>query len=265
MTRIYIYGPVTTATPPQAVNPQPVQPLAVWQFPDPKNWNPNNHLIECVMPGYSGQQSMFGPPEGTTWGTSAPGGNYAFGSISSLTFPVPITMSMSISIQVSTGIQTSFNTNTQTQNIGLPMVRAGDTQTVTGGVTPAGFRGGGGGGGGESGTSPGGPGGGGAGPHGAGGNATNPTTPGAGDGGQTPAPASGDGVNGTQWDNIHGIGSGAYQGSATVDSHSGGLFGGGSGGTNSLSGRGSGIGGRGLMIITYTPLLKPQGQAQILA
>lgn len=266
MTRLYIYGPVNVATPPQATNPQAVQTLALWQLPDPGNWNPNNHLIECVMPGYSGQYSSFGPPEGTTWGTAGPGGNYAYGTVPNLIFPVPITMQISVSIQVQAGPETSFNYNSQISGR-TPTIRAGYSSTIQspGGYIPAGFTGGGGGGGGESGTSPGGPGGGAAGPHGAGGAATNPTTPGSGDAGHTPAPTSGDGINGTQWDNIHGVGSGAYQGSATADSHSGGLFGGASGGTNSLSGRGSGIGGRGLMIITYTPIPKPQGQAQIMA
>lgn len=264
MTRLYIYGAIGTVSPNY---PIPTQPLGLWSIPDPGNWNPNNHLIECVMPGYSGSYSSFGPPEGTTWGTSSNGGSYAYGTVPNLTFPVPVTMMIGAQQQVQTGPEISFNFNSQNTNRS-PTVRAGNNTTIQapGGFTPAGFSGGGGGGGGESGTSPGGPGGGAAGPHGAGQNATNPTTPGAGDAGQTPiSPAGTDGTNGTQWDNIHGCGAGGWQGDAATNSHNGGLFGGGSGGTNSLSGRGSGIGGRGLMIITYTPIPKPQGQAQIMA
>jgi hypothetical protein len=208
-------------------------------------------------------------------GPGGGGGAYAKGTNLNLSFPVPCNIAPAGQTQGS-GYATNFGTNSIFVSSGPNIVSAecGNTSTVykDGGpagyrFSPAGFAGG------KGGDSPyqvgsnGAGGGGAAGPHGtgqAGGNSTtlgpntNSAYGGAADGFATAGGTEGNnssGLNGTQWDATHGCGSGGGGGHAAKGGN-GGRYGGGGGGAGTVSGanQGIGIGGDGLIIVTYVSL-----------
>lgn len=241
-------------------------------FPNPGNWNPTANKIECIGAGGYGGSSMVADINNVAGGGGG-GGAYAVASNMALTFPVAYnTIPSYAAAPPGNQAQASWwvNWNNSAGNVvatpGSPGSTFGGSSSNSspgiGGVAgyPSGFAGANGGGGSQSAqaTTGGAGGGGGAGgPHGAGtvgGNFSGNISGagGAADAGNTAAPVSGNGINGTQFDHLHGIGSGSFGGLSQTQSFSGGNFGGAGGGSFGSQGTGS-SGGPGLIVITYTP------------
>lgn len=265
-TRIYIYG----------YGPQPVS-NAVRQFPNPGNWTANNK-IECLGPGGGGSGAPAADMNNAA-GSGGGGGAYAFATNLYPTFPVNFNVSGSVGAnQPFFEQQNSTWWNNFTQNAGNIIGRAGasgqsfaaqgsnSTPGAGGNLAyPAGFNGASGGAGSQNttNTGTGGGGGGGAGgPNGAGavGAANSGNVSGAGgasDGGHTPGSSS-NGVSGTQWDHLHGVGGACAGGPDLTTLLTAGNFGGGGGGSFGstaylTTGGPAPLGTGGLIVITYTP------------
>lgn len=246
-------------------------------FPNPGNWNQISNKIECVGPGgYSGS-SMVADINNVAGGGGG-GGAYAVGSNMVLTFPVSYNTVPSYAAPPPGNQGSASWWVNWLNNAGNVVASPGSAGSTFGGSSsnsspgiggvagyPSGFAGANGGGGSQNAqtTTGGGGGGGGAGgPHGAGtvgGNFSGNLSGagGAADAGNTPAPASGAGISGTQFDRLHGIGSGSFGGLSQTVSYNGGNFGGGAGGAFGSQGVGS-PGGPGLIVLTYNPLYSTQ-------
>lgn len=268
------------------------------QFPNPGNWNPGNNKVECLGSGGIGVQGFSGDVQGNA-GSGGGGGGYSFDVNLSPTFPVGFNIVQGVtSPDDDNDSSTWWHGSTWTAGnviggYGYPATGfvgsgAGNSSPGAGGGTRSGQGsgnstnyptangavGGGGGGGGNiaSVVTGGGSGGGAAGPHGAGlagvnGGAGVANQPGgAGDAGNSPG-VSGGSTSGTQWDSLHGVGSGGSSGAAGGAAYAGGNFGGAGGGGFSMgSGTPGGPASPGLIVITYTPKAQaPQAQVQILA
>lgn len=268
------------------------------KFPNPGNWNPTNNKVECVGSGGSGTQGWAGDVQGNA-GAGGGGGGYAWDINLNPTFPVNF-LNSPAQPEPDDDQYNSVWWNNYTLTPGTVLAGfghpaygsvgsgAGNSTPGNGGGSPGGgigssnnypanqsYIGGAGGGGGTiaSVVTGGGSGGGGAGPHGAGlaganGGAGVPSLAGgAGDNGNSPG-VSGGATNGTQWDSLHGVGSGGSSAaSGTTAAIGGGLFGGGGGGGFTMgSGSAGGPASYGLIVITYTPKIPPppQGQVQII-
>jgi hypothetical protein len=226
--------------------------IGTTSFPDPGDWNPADNRVECLGVGGSGSVSYNAPfvavaaqaePTpliGTSSGGGGGSGGYGFGVNLAPAFPVPIEF---------------FATGTAWHD---PVVRivgfCGTTPTMgSGGVggsfSPAGYSGANGG---PGGGGIGGGGAGAAGPNGAGGGGT-AGIGGSADGGTVPggATSGASGISGTQWDALHGCGSGGASGGPPG---AGGNYGGGGGGADGGA-SGFGADSAGLIVITYTPLV----------
>lgn len=255
-----------------------LQTGAAGSWPDPGNWNPANNTIDCLGSGGNGLSGDAALNNQS--GGGGGGGAWCRGTNRTLSFPVPYWVSPGGAIGQANDPSTNFGSSTQwfVSGAGIISAKGGQKGLGTSGVSGAGGNGGtvdgsatgyaGGSGVYTAGQSAGGGGGGSAGPHGPGsngiagsgttfgrgGNADNNNTTGQTTGG-------GNGLPGTQFDSTHGCGSGAAGGSdVNTKGGVGGLYGGGGGGGYMSTGTGKpgGLGGDGLIVITYTPLSASQ-------
>lgn len=238
-------------------------------FPDPGNWNPGNNLVEVVSAGGQGGGFNAINPNG---GGGGGGGAYAYRTNMALTFPVPYYLygpgSATAGNSCNFGIDSS-----QFTSAGNVVSASNGSAALSGGqgggaglqFYPNGHAGGNGASWSSVAPTNGGGGGGAGGPHGAGLNASASGTTyanagAAGDGGVTPAqttPATA-GFSGSQFNpwavTANGIGGGGSGGISTA--HNGGAagsYGGGGGGAYQASGGAFGLGGSGIVVLTYTP------------
>lgn len=255
----------TPTPPPPRTSTQIFLYAGVTRFPNPGNWSPNNNKVEVVgTGGWGPQYFQTNPPCPVRQGAGGGGGGaYASTINSAPTFPAAVQIQVGQSL---VGLNNFWNAQASTPGnvwagCGGPGSVGGGSGNVTGypnptaggqGGNPSGQTGGGGGGAG--------------GPHGVG-SAGSGIVGGAGDIGQTPQQPTGGGAgySGIQWDDIHGIGGGGA-GNANGPGGVGGNFGaGGGGGSGNNSTTNPNNYGPGIVVLTYTPALAPQGQAQIMA
>jgi hypothetical protein len=280
MTQIFLYGPLTMG-----------QGVIFGDFPNPRNWNPHDNRIECVGPGgISGTGGYMMPYDGSFGvGGGGGGGAYAYTLNTRLPFPVSYRIQWPASAGAANLVGAAWGPDTLgilfdpgLYTPGMVVAEAGGNRVGLSGGAPGGTQfyppgqGSPGGAGGDPGGLPAssrfpngtGGGGGAGGPNGPGSNGGNGTATtggagGAGDGGAVlggPVPG-GLGGRGTNWDNIHGIGGGGGGRSNSGSAGHGGLFGG--GGAQGEPGEEQGlptivgVGGLGLIVITYGPLPWP--------
>jgi hypothetical protein len=262
MTQIFLYAGVTS-------------------FPNPGDWDAVANKVECLGSGCRGGWAVIIPNVRTAKNAAGGGGGGGYGYAENLNPAFPV--AVNVGLRDRSGIfntQSPSNTYWDTWALapgGVQGYCGGTVSMTTGGAGgsfyPIGYSGGWGGRGTGAFSTPGGGGGGSAGPHGNGvtGWASVPSGPemppedspagfgGAADGYTVPG-AVGLGVNGlsgTQWDALHGCGSGGSSSPvspAGVLAGIGGSYGGGGGGQAGESTAGApGSGADGLLIITYTP------------
>lgn len=231
----------------------------VTSFPDPGNWNPANNKVECIGAGGNGSAAWnpMPPNGGPNVGFGGGGGAYAWAVNLNPIFPVPTGITGPI-VGINSG--TNFGSAAIWPNINaLVSAQCGNSGQGMGGGgqggsagTPNGFAGGSGGS--MGGTGNGSGGGGAGGPLGAGTAGVTGGAGGAADSGTIPGGSQGQhGVSGTNWDAIHGIGSGGGGGiTSGANGGAAGSFGGGAGsqaGNNTP--QASTAGSNGLIVITY--------------
>lgn len=258
-------------------------------FPNPGNWNPTNNRVEVVGAGEFGhptgapnlalEEAAPGIPVQLDQTGGGGGGGGAFGWATNIpaTFPVSYVVWNGRTVPFGGGWtcvwgSTQYNSPPAGPGVVYAGIGYGGQYGAPGFggqiYSPQGFAGGNGGGGGMGG---GGGGGGAAGPVGAGSNATAGTATTFGNGGSANGGTSSGGttggaagVSGIEWGiaGVGGGGAGSLVGGANTGGN-GGLYGGGAGGGRGGSGAVAGVGGDGLIVITYVPL--PSGmQAQII-
>lgn len=243
-------------------------------FADPGTWDPANNKVECVGSGGYGSLSWAGAlaavsedvaePRGIprNVGAGGGGGAYAVGTNLAATFPVTVAIQPQ---GISSGGNDTFtywnananaagNVRAACGNSGLGQNGGGQAGST---VYPSGYSGGGGYI--SFGNATGGNGGGGAGGiTGAGGSGNGPSGPGAATGGYgggvwlsgSTSPGTA-GSSGTHFDATHGLGSGGGGGNYPGNGGAGGSYGGGGGSASGDSTATRGLGGNGLMVITW--------------
>lgn len=243
-------------------------------WPDPGNWDPNNNKIECLGAGGNGAGpglSQVPPDVGDQYGGGGGGGGaYAYADNVPLTFPVPYWIPAP---NTGTNAAVNFNVLGMAPSTTPGAVSAscgavggnGQSSGVggSGGLTyfPNGFVGGNGGFTRTSSSATGG-GGGAAGPDGAGGNGAGQVgqpAPQGGVGGTSDGGLIGAGQSGQQWGPGRGTGGGG-SGAATASGTPGALYGG--GGAGGAPGGVGAPGAAGMVILTWKPLVRPQGSSR---
>lgn len=235
-------------------------------WPDPGDWDPNNNKIECVGAG------GYGAPMGSSggdfqWGGGGGGGGaYAYADNVPLTFPVPYW----IPTAANTALAVNFNVLGNAASTASGCVSAGcgvtgangsGAGTGSGGLTyfPNGSVGGNGGFANQMFLSMTGGGGGAAGPTGAGGNGTAQTSSLGGQGGSSDGNTVSPGQSGTQWGVGRGTGGGGNGAVNATGSPGASYGGGGAGGATTGT---APAGGAGMIILTWKPLVRPQGSSR---